>query len=302
MLTRKHKKNRLNIDIGKSRKNPVKNLQKDNNISSDLDKLVQQSLNGSSSKSMAISSLNESNEYINEISANLFNKLGIVTVNSDISSNVTLVNRVETYLKRFPEIEYLIDMLASSIIYTSSSNTKKIQVTLNGEHKSIVKEKNVVPDPNRSDSTSSDSTSITEVEVENNQTNVDIEQITFNENVEKVDSYYRDISIEIGNLFKKNNIKLSLYNLMFSLLKFGCGIFYIDDPTRFDSVSFYGLDEVEFVKKQKKRDHADIKQQLFTDDNESELFTSTDDDDHIKKLKNAGVSVIRLHCRKRYFW
>jgi len=169
--------------------------------------------------------LNESGSHISDVSSQLFQNLGIVTLNSNQPSSLSLIKRVELYLTRFPEIEYLIDMLASSIIYSSSSNTKKIQVTLNGEHKAVEKETKTVRQP-LSDSTGLDSTG-TNMEYETH--NIEIDQIIFNENVEKVDSYYKDISIDIGNLFKKNNIKLSLYNLMFSILKFGCGIFYFDD-------------------------------------------------------------------------
>ena len=177
-------------------------------LKGDLDKLIGNSLVNTGSKGLQMmNALNESSSHISDVSSQLFQNLGIVTLNSNQPSTLSLIKRVELYLTRFPEIEYLIDMLASSIIYTSSSNTKKIQVTLNGEHKTVEKQsKTITPD-----STSTDSTG----QQENEAPNVDIEQIVFNENVEKVDSYYKDMSIEIGNLFKKNNIKLSLYNLMF---------------------------------------------------------------------------------------
>lgn len=242
------------------------------------------------SKSALISSsMNESNEHINQVSNSLFNKLGIVTLNSNQPNALSLIKRVELYLTRFPEIEYLIDMLASSIIYTSSSNTRKIQVTLNGEHKTVDKQiKTITPD-----STSADSTSSHETEAPN----VDIEQVVFNENVEKVDSYYKDMSIEIGNLFKKNNIKLSLYNLMFSILKFGCGIFYFDDTVKYDNVSFYGLDEVKFTTNDKDDSSGyssyQVQQSVF-DESGNSAFKSVEDDDHIKTLKSSSITVTRL--------
>jgi hypothetical protein len=33
-------------------------------------------------------------------------------------------------------------------------------------------------------------------------------------------------------MFKRNNIKLSLYGLMTSMTKYGCGIFYVKDPSK----------------------------------------------------------------------
>lgn len=172
------------------------------------------------------------------MSSNLFNKLGVVTVNSGMPSNLNLIHKVDMYLKRFPEIEYLIDMLASSIIYTSSSNTKKMQIILNGEHTVIKKTPTV-----KQDTTSSDTTTVGET----NDPTVDIDSSILETNVEKVDSYYKDLNIKIGNLFKKNNIKLSLYNVMNSILKYGFGIFYFDNMVNYDSVTFYGLDEVKFI-------------------------------------------------------
>ncbi len=235
-----------------------------------------------------MNALNESGSHISDVSSQLFQNLGIVTLNSNQPSSLSLIKRVELYLTRFPEIEYLIDMLASSIIYSSSSNTKKIQVTLNGEHKTVEKEtKTVRPS---SDSTSSDSTG---TDMDSETPNIEIDQIIFNENVEKVDSYYKDISIDIGNLFKKNNIKLSLYNLMFSILKFGCGIFYFDDMQKFENVSFYGLDEVKFVEKETEYSKQELQQQIFSESSDA-VFKSIDDDDHIKTLKSSSIKVYRL--------
>jgi hypothetical protein len=184
-------------------------------------------------------------------------------------------------------------MIASSTIYTSSSNTKKIEVFLNGEHTTVAPVKNTI----KPDATSTDTTSVDKEQAPN----INIEQVSFNTNVEKVDSYYKDISVELGNLFQQNNAKLSLYNLMFSIVKYGCGIFYIDDPMKFTNVSFYGLDEVVFSKKEKTIDGQEVKDLLlegeddYSDDN---LFKSLPEDDHIKVIAGSTIVVSRLEDGK----
>jgi len=99
-----------------------------------------------------------------------FTDMGIavsdVNVNDPLSHK-NVIKRVNLYLKRFPEVEYIVDMIASSVIYSSSSNTKKIQCTLRGDYKTL----------NGSDSTISDST-------ENVDISVDINDIK----VKKIDS------------------------------------------------------------------------------------------------------------------
>ena len=65
---------------------------------------------------------------------NVMSQLGITPTGSYMSKSLSFINRIDVYVERFPEVEYLIDMIASSIIYTSSSNTKKVQVMLNGEY------------------------------------------------------------------------------------------------------------------------------------------------------------------------
>lgn len=339
MLNRKPAKIPLNIseeNIISKKTSPIISKKPNKPVVSELDKLITQSMGKTSNKSAQIlSSLNESGSYINEVSANLFNKLGIITVNSGISSSLSLVKRVDMYLTRFPEIEYLIDMIASSIIYTSSSNTKKIQVAINGEHKSIPTQKptaipetdtaleepkDVEYDPSAGDVQDLDTLNYTEATdglsapnidqyndptntatIENTEDEKDITELKDtdeNENIEKVDSYYKDMSIQIGNLFKKNNIKLSLYNLVFSILKYGFGVFYYDNSVKFDSVSFYGLDEIKFVEDKKEYSNSYITASLDGNSNEYEdienIFESADTDDHIKILKSSTIKIYRL--------
>jgi hypothetical protein len=93
--------------------------------------------------------------------------------NHDPLAHNNILKRVNLYLTRFPEVEYLIDMISSSVIYSSSSNTKKIQFILNGEHYLPKKEL---------DSTQVDDTS------HNIQPEVGISDIKMFNNFEKVDS------------------------------------------------------------------------------------------------------------------
>lgn len=261
----------------------VQNSANKSGFQSSLDDLIGKSIASRGTKGIqAMNALNESNTHLNEVATNLFNKLGIVTLNTDQPSSLSVIQRVNMYLHRFPEIEYLIDMLSSSIIYTSSSNTSKIQVTLNGEHKVVEKQTSTT----YQDTTNADATS------EENP-DISVDQIIFNENIEKVDSYYKDISIEISNLFKRNNIKLSLYNLMYSILKYGCGIFYFDEVTKYEMVSFYGLDEVKFIEKENEYSSNDVQKTLFKESADG-TFESVKDDDHIKVIKNKSIKVYRL--------
>ena len=193
-------------------------------------------------KAAKFNSLNESGEYVNKFSTDLLNRIGVVQSGNDEIERLSIIEQVNIYLKRFPEVEYLIDMLASSVIYTSSSNTKKIQITLNGEYKVITPASEL---QNKSNTLKSESSSVpvhtdttgdttadeTATTSEQNTPNIEIKDVNISsETIDKVDSWYKDINLEVNNLFRKNNIKLSLYNLMSSLIKYGCGIFYVEDP------------------------------------------------------------------------
>lgn len=142
----------------------------------------------------------------------MFRNLGILTVGGEEENlNSSMITRINTYLKRFPEVEYLIDMITSSTIYTSSSNSKKIKVSLSGDYtvpKKIETDATV-------DSTEAEKELVTDVEVQFEK--------------EKVDTWYNELNEEVNSLFMKNNIKLSLYDLVSSMIKYGCGIFYIPD-------------------------------------------------------------------------
>jgi hypothetical protein len=237
--------------------------------------------------------LNESNEFINNVSTDLFNRLGIVTVNGGFDSKLSLINRVNLYLDRFPEIEYLIDMLASSIIYTSSSNKRKIEVNLFGEYKVLEKK---IDTRYINDSTTSDSTDIID---DINVPNIEVDQLIYNNNVEKVDSHHKEISLAIGNLLKRNNIKLSLYNLVNSILRYGCGIFYFDDVKTYSDVSFYSLDEVVF--KETSNGNTTINSTKISNDllessgnSSTTMFKTIDEDDHLKKITNKNISIFKI--------
>jgi len=100
--------------------------------------------------------MNESSNFVDSFSTELFNRLGLVA--SGNNSKTSTIDIVNIYLKRFPEVDYLIDMISSSVIYTSSSNTKKIQVVLNGEYKTINEQPDDIIDTTTSDTTDTDST------------------------------------------------------------------------------------------------------------------------------------------------
>lgn len=257
----------------------------------ELDNLISKSL--PTARSSAYNVLNESNEFINNVSTDLFNRLGIVTVNGGFDSKLSLINRVNLYLDRFPEIEYLIDMLASSIIYTSSSNKRKIEVNLFGEYKVLEKK---IDTRYINDSTTSDSTDIID---DINVPNIEVDQLIYNNNVEKVDSHHKEISLAIGNLLKRNNIKLSLYNLVNSILRYGCGIFYFDDVKTYSDVSFYSLDEVVF--KETSNGNTTINSTKISNDllessgnSSTTMFKTIDEDDHLKKITNKNISIFKI--------
>jgi hypothetical protein len=148
--------------------------------------------------------------------------------NEDVASEQSVLKRVDLYLSRFPELDYLIDMISSSAIYTSSSNNKKIQFTLNGEYKTLKKSENQPASMSRDTTgdTTGDSSAINEPKIEIQQIDIDGFQ------TEQVDSWYEDLNLEVGSLFKKNNIKLALYSLMNSIIKYGYGLFYVNDPIK----------------------------------------------------------------------
>lgn len=199
-------------------------------------------------------------------------------LNGDPLSHNNVLKRVNLYITRFPEIEYLIDMISSSVIYSSSSNTKKIQFILNGEYR-VAKPQPTTPVV--SDSTS-DLTSA-------NQPAVKVSDINLDSEMEKVDSWYQDLNLDVGNLFRKNNIKLSLYGLMTSMTKYGCGLFYVYDPGKWTDVALYGLDEVEFRLKNKDFTHNAILNQLHAE--QDSLFKSNTDNDEIQQLNTSQIDI-----------
>lgn len=234
--------------------------------------------------------LNESGTSdVNDAAMKAFSNMGIVVNDSkgdDPFAHKNVIDRVNLYLKRFPEVEYIVDMITSSIIYSSSSNTKKIQCTLRGEYKSLKS--------TNADNTSLDST-------ENVDINVDINDIK----VKKVDSWYDDLNLQIGNLFKKNNIKLALYDFIKSMLNYGCSIFYINDTINYNDVSFYSLDELDFSIEKKPVNTNSIFNELDSED--SKVFEVSELNNEIKKFNSNLVTVklkedgSELNISKMYF-
>lgn len=274
MISQKHGKIKLNLEKqGKNSDNSMITIDQQQKAKSIVDSFM----NKNQTKGAKYSILNESNTEINAIATKVFNQMGLVVndLNHDPLAHNNVLKRVNLYLSRFPEVEYLIDMISSSVIYSSSSNTKKIQFILNGEH--------YLP-KNETDSTQTDSTN------HNVQPEVGISDIKMFNNFEKVDSWYEDLNIEVGNMFKRNNIKLSLYGLMTSMTKYGCGLFYVKDPNKQDDVSFYSLDEVEFVVKDKEvLNPNSILNEM--EEKKSSIFRSTGDNEEIKQINSKEVEV-----------
>jgi len=174
-------------------------------------------------QSSKFSLFNENTAEINNTATKVFNQIGLAVndLKQDPLAHTSVLRRVNLYLTRFPEVEYLIDMISSSVIYSSSSNTKKIQFILNGEYKVL----NTTPKQSM-DTTTSDGT------VAESTLDVQLSDVNVNSEMEKVDSWYQNLNLDVGNLFKKNNIKLSLYGLMSSITKYGCGLFYVYDTVK----------------------------------------------------------------------
>jgi hypothetical protein len=215
--------------------------------------------------------LNESGSDINNAAMKAFTDMGIVvndTQGDDPLAHKNVIKRVNLYLKRFPEVEYIVDMISSSVIYASSSNTKKIQCTLKGDYKRL----------RTPDNTSLDST-------ENVDIDVDISDI----NTDSVDSWYDDLNLQIGNLFKKNNIKLALYDFIKSILNYGCSIFYINDTAKFQDVSFYSLDELDFSFEKSTINTNSLLNELKKGD--GRIFEVSELNNEIKKFNSNIVSV-----------
>ena len=274
MISQKHGKIKLNIE----KPGKVEDKLPDVVVSSKKEKsVVDAFMNKHQAKGAKYSILNESNTEINAIATKVFNQMGLVVndSNHDPLAHNNILKRVNLYLTRFPEVEYLIDMISSSVIYSSSSNTKKIQFILNGEHYLPKKEL---------DSTQVDDTS------HNIQPEVGISDIKMFNNFEKVDSQYEDLNIEVGNMFKRNNIKLSLYGLMTSMTKYGCGIFYVKDPSKQDDVSFYSLDEVKFIVKDRDVLPSNVILSEL-EERDSKLFKSAGDNEEIKQFNSKEVEV-----------
>jgi hypothetical protein len=186
----------------------------------------------------------------------------------DPFAHKNVIDRVNLYLKRFPEIEYIIDMISSSVIYSSSSNTKKIQCTLRGEYKTL----------NTDNTSMSDSTE-----------NIDIDIDINNIKVNNIDSWYDDLNLQIGNLFKKNNIKLSLYEFIKSLIKYGFSVFYINDDQNYNDVSFYSLDELEFTINKDAIHHNALLNELSN--TTGSIFEVSENNNEIKKFNISNVNV-----------
>ena len=186
----------------------------------------------------------------------------------DSFAHKNVIDRVNLYLKRFPEIEYIIDMISSSVIYSSSSNTKKIQCTLRGEYKTL----------NIDNTSMIDSTE-----------NIDIDIDINNIKVNNIDSWYDDLNLQIGNLFKKNNIKLSLYEFIKSLIKYGFSIFYINDDRNYNDVSFYSLDELEFTINKDAVHHNALLNELSN--TAGTIFETSENNNEIKKFNISNVNV-----------
>lgn len=264
MIKKNNKKYSLSVDI--ARKDVVSNNIVEN---SDVDNIFAGQLKTHDINKFSY--MNESSNFVDSFSTELFNRLGLVA--SGNNSKTSTIDIVNIYLKRFPEVDYLIDMISSSVIYTSSSNTKKIQVVLNGEYKTINEQPDDIIDTTTSDTTDTDSTVV----------DVDISL----ETIDKVDSQYQDINLEIGNLFKQNNVKLSLYSLMISFLKYGCGLFYVDDAVTQSSITFYGLDEVTFSMGGNNVSAPSVTSTYYNES--SQYFIKSDED--LKQLKNT----IKIH-------
>jgi len=144
-------------------------------------------------KAAKFNALNESGEYVNKFSSDLLNRIGVIQSSDNDFEKLSIIDQVNVYLKRFPEVEYLIDMLSSSVIYTSSSNTKKIQVTLNGEYKVIsnstdnINKTESSSAPNYTDSTTDSAADNTNVS--NKQPSIEIKDVNISEEtIDKVDS------------------------------------------------------------------------------------------------------------------
>ena len=154
MITPKRQKIKLNPE-----KTPKTRIV--TNVASSDESILDRFMQGHSSFANAAkySMMNESNTEINAIATKVFNQMGIVVNDFNQSDNISQYNvlkRVNIYLTRFPEVEYLIDMISSSVIYSSSSNTKKIQFILNGEYKVLNKTKTNTPLDSTADSTQSE--------------------------------------------------------------------------------------------------------------------------------------------------
>jgi hypothetical protein len=152
-------------------------------------------------------------------------------------------------------MDYIIDMIAASVIYSSSSNTRKIQCIIRGEY-----DRNL----------NNDST------------------IFENYQLVNIDSYQDDLNLEIGNLFKENNVKLSLFLFIKSIIKYGCGIFYINDINNYSDVEFFSLNELEF-EVNKSNDKANS---IF--EREGSLFSTDRVNKDVKLLSTKDDIIIRL--------
>ena len=98
--------------------------------------------------------------------------------------------------------------------------------------------------------------------------------------------------MEINNLFKQNNVKLSLYEVIFSIIKYGVGIFYIDDPVTYNDVSFYSLDKVTIRYLDSDKD-ANLNDSKY---NANYIFNNIsspldDDEDAFRKVKSRKVKI-----------
>lgn len=176
-------------------------------------------LNTNDNKESYIITTNFKNIYNMEIGTNEISLYDSDNIFDQIISGVDLV------LKRFPEIEYIIDLFCSSVVYGSySSNIKLDILASNKKIKDVVETKNFTP----------------------------LEEFKLKEFKREYDDRLKDY---IYSLFNKNSIVQNLFYITNSLYKYGLAFVYFSPD--YEKVDFLSLKDVKVKYKSSKEDNVE---------------------------------------------